>query len=151
MILVESNLNDLQAMPKAGSPVVPNAETKFINFGRTPAWITHSAERLIVVKVSELPIEPAYKFEAAPAGAVIASNGFHKTGKYLETGGLSDDQMREIQLKNSEVIYYGCLKYHDLFDKTHETRFCFVYNMPAGFDHYKGFRLGGPESYNRQT
>ena len=67
----------------------------------------------------------------------------------------------ELLARKKCICLYGFIKYRYVFRGEHETRFCFVFEQPAGagvITDIEGnrlnpdrFRVAGPRAYNRTT
>ena len=54
--------------------------------------------------------------------------------------------------RKSTLWLYGCINYLDINDRPHQSRFCFEYRVPGGFNPSpEGFYISGPEAYNHCT
>jgi len=64
---------------------------------------------------------------------------------------LTEDEIAKI--RSGEIVYccYAILRYQDAFKHNRETRVCYVWHSPNNLDPFEGFRLDGPDDYNRHT
>jgi len=148
-----SLISELQAS-MVGLPNVPRVDFSWTNFGRTAGLIINGKARLIKIKSqSELPEQPVYgdiwNFKQE---VPILPNNKRPEQVVLEQSILTEDELREIQTHKAIIVFFGFVKYRDIFSRPpHETRFCLVYQMPGGFNHAPQWIYGGPPSYNQQT
>jgi hypothetical protein len=50
------------------------------------------------------------------------------------------------------LYVYGFVEYLDAFDRKRESRFCYLYHVPGGFNpNPRGFYMSGGHEYNRCT
>jgi hypothetical protein len=151
--------------------IVPSSEGNYVSFvyefenrGRTPARITDG--KMYFTISEKLPAEPYFgevskdtrPEEIPPDGRFmppVTENDPPLVLRQIYRGPNSflltlDEKQR---IKNGELFYccYACLWYTDIFSRKHETRVCYVWHSPDNLDPFNGFRLAGPDAYNRHT
>lgn len=66
--------------------------------------------------------------------------------------GISNFDFMPVYERKSSLWLYGYIDYLDINDRPHQSRFCFQYHVPGGFNpNPEGFYISGPEAYNRCT
>jgi hypothetical protein len=136
------------------TPRVVTMRISYKNFGPTPAWITDSFILMIKTEnMDYLPTEPLYlwgglenEIPVAPNGAT-PEIGIALAPKMM----LTPEEIRQIERRESFIYAYGIVKYRDVHNREHETRWGSIYFVPRGFDQVRGFRMAGPKAYNRHT
>jgi hypothetical protein len=146
------------ANPMGMHPVVHQFPAKIKNVGKTPAIIDGVAMRYVrIASLSSLSTEPDYG-EISPWNGyflipdddetAIAGNLSHNSGM------MSMAEVAEVRRQDAFLYAYGTVKYRDVYESQHETRFGYLYHSPQGgaINFEKAtFRRGGPEAYNRTT
>ncbi len=147
----EVKILDLEPMPVGGTPKIPGVQYGLQNSGKTPAWLLRwKAQFKKLNSEEELPVDPQYgEAREFPNGVPIGPGGFRPESIALE-GALSEQEFTRVKRRELFLIFYAFAEYRDVFKRTHRTRLCLVWNEPSGFDHYRGFRYGGPSNYNEQ-
>jgi hypothetical protein len=143
--------------PTKMHPIVHLFQAKVKNVGKTPAKIESVSVRYI--RTSSNPIQ----LNADPDyGKIFPQDGYFLTpqDEILATATLSPEgtmtkaQIAAIRNQDAFSFAYGIVKYRDVYDHPHETRFGYVYRAPrdglVGADK-ASFRHGGPPSYSRTT
>lgn len=163
--------DDVQEKPVGMPMQTPLLVFNLRTVGSTTVKITGTGVRFHLTRPKDgglnpepwLPEEPDYKIDAGilpQAGFVKAPNEGMQIAKALEDGHLSPDQLVSIQSQKLFVCAYGFVTYTDAFERSHETRFCYVYRVSylcmisdtTGKNVFPSrFILGGPEAYNRYT
>lgn len=127
---------------------------KIRNNGQTPAWITSmgSCGRLVKSE-SELPVNPKDNGYTL-AGPFGESGSVLTPQAYTETGiPITNEQLRQIERKESILYFFGFVEYRDAFKEKHLTRYCYRLKQsldlksPGAFDFY----VDGPQDYNTAT
>jgi hypothetical protein len=127
-------------------------EPKVENAGKTPAWITKMRLKAQQFPSMEgIPDEPIYEGERTmhfdgeavlPSGASVAP---------LRVGVDAHD-FTAIRQGKSFLYVYGFVDYLDVSKRPCQTKFCFLYHVPGGFNPIpEGFVFGGPAAYNQAT
>jgi hypothetical protein len=138
-------------------------------YGKTPAKINQA--RFIFEPVSakkgsmrepDLPEVPDYA-KASPS-TDIPRDGMTippESPLQLRIGRpMTDLEMNDLNEGKTILCAYGFIKYTDAFGRWRETRICFVYYIPSGGVirspdgreiNPEGFRIGGPDAYNKAT
>jgi len=122
------------------------------NAGRTTARIVET--QVICKKVAGLlPEIPDYGDPITVSLAPIAPQESLKFWSYIEaqpriTDGLADQDIREIENGQADLVAYGSVKYLDSFGRHHESRFCYYYALFCG-----EFRMNlrAPDEYHKCT
>lgn len=138
--------NNLQSYSQAPNGGLSHCLTWYAqNVGKSPAFLEAISSRFVLIKgPSELPPEPIYstpqqlRCESEP---VLVGE---KSGKiYTPLEGAVDYYEVEMRCQTGEyrLYAYGYVKYKDIHDRPHETRFGLLYDSD-------GFRLVGPPAYN---
>lgn len=122
------------------------------NCGKTVARITLAKARFLVLPDGQ----------QLPAGPDYEGAGFHTLGattllppdtpsQGLQPG-ISNLQLMPVYERKATLWLYGFIDYRDINDRPHQTRFCFEYRVPGGFNpNLKGFYISGPEAYTGCT
>jgi len=125
----------------------PMAQYRWINSGKTPARIIEARVEFKPVKERDLPPEPIYgpgklhPILLAPARPM-------ETQAYLP---LDVEHISKLLKREEIMVFYGYIKYLDVHDRPHETRFCHIDVIPEYPVVPVYFTVGGPEAYNRFT
>jgi len=125
------------------------------NYGKTIARITLSKAKLLVLADGQkLPADPDYEgsgFNTIGASALLPPD----TATQALQPGISNFDFMPIYERKSTLWLYGFVDYldiNDINDRPHQSRFCFEYRAPGGFNpNPEGFYISGPEAYNRCT
>jgi hypothetical protein len=145
---------ELVAMPVSG-PVTANGTTiRYGNYGKTPAWLVESAVRFVKERTKNIPAPLDYGEITRPPSelAVLPGKGSNPIWCCLEPNGcLSENEIQSIERQELFLFLFGFIKYRDTFDRSHETRFCFRYDVPSGFSPYPLFVYAGPAGSNKCT
>jgi hypothetical protein len=107
------------------------------NFGRGPAMIN---ELLACIKtVEEVPAPKDYaicnrlddllKIKVINAGLEI------EEGREFLYGSITPEDYNAIVADKKTLIFYGIIRYQDVFDGIYQTGFCWQYSAPGGFGH----------------
>jgi len=123
------------------------------NYGRTSGWLTSLwCDAKIVPEINGLPKKPDYF--TRPASIVIPkcddlyAPGGDRTGRIT----IPWADLVPVSRRQSFLYVYGMFTYRDVWNKSHETGFCFYWHVPpAGDLDPKGWYQEGPEGYNYQT
>src|ERR1035438_4305315 len=66
--------------------------------------------------------------------------------------GISNFDLVPVLEQRSVLWLYGVVRYEDIYGDSHESRFCFSFVFPGGFNpNPAGFDNSGPIAYNRNT
>lgn len=125
---------------------------QIVNYGKSPAWITEATFTLKMMPVSDLPKEPDY-------GAIKPIHPVNlPPGESCRTELFQDVNWNQDEPKGVTPILWGFVKYRDVFQTIHETRFCFYFSrerLTSKFltieGHPEHIRMCGSPSYNLQT
>src|SRR5208282_4798990 len=118
---------------------------RFINSGKTPARLTHSGVKFTTVVEANLP-ESFDKFGysgGSQRSVLIAPNYPYEVAKVTY---LNQTTIRRLLDGIERLIFYGFVRYLDVLDKPHETRFCMMGTFKKGEP--PTFGVDGPPSYN---
>jgi hypothetical protein len=121
----------------------------FYNYGQTPASVVYVFSELKVVEnLSELTIPPKYGDNVLGGEQICIPNATPETMKQFDMARDTKGEWPSIRDGLKKLIFYGVVRYRDLFDVSviKETAFCYVYIPKIG-----GMRLGGPPEYNKAT
>jgi hypothetical protein len=153
-----SEVHDMKRTYIASSPipVLTSFQFHFTNHGKTPGRILRSCVNLeTITSIEALPLEPMYRAiqDAGPFQTPITTGQFHTV--FAE---LSDHFGNDKRLLVSEgelmLCWYGFTEYIDIFDRPHETRFCYKYTVivpQGGGLPSSGLVKWGHPKYNRAT
>jgi hypothetical protein len=149
-------------IPEPGDPnPIPGTDranmfsVSFKNTGNTPARLVESAVRYqFLNRLEDLSPEPEYGprglLERMPLvkGDSIGAFAFLQPNTILTSA-----QATAVRRSEAFLCAYGILVYEDVFGRSHETRFGYVYFFPRGGDvRPRGFRREGlPSAYNSAT
>lgn len=122
------------------------------NYGKTGVTITRTVGRAHQVgAIGDLPEEPVYAGEGVQdirATVTFPPDALTQPIKL----GVSSLEWPAIRTSQRILYIYGFVEYADAFDRHHESRFCYLYHVPGGFNpNPAGFYVSGPEAYNRCT
>jgi len=123
------------------------------NSGRTPGWITHGFIRYYPVPAGgRLAPEPDYRGGMAEVevNIVLAPNGLIQP---LHVA-IPWSAFVAIRQGNPTLYVYGFVDYTDIANQQRQSRFCFIYHVPGGFDpQARGFysAVDAPVAYTRCT
>jgi hypothetical protein len=151
---------------------IPGIVYEFKVTGHSPARIIRQGFRFHPVRKKpgdkaepDLPLVPDYgdrtkSTDIPEGGRLIAAETVFTIRDALESVHLSIDEFQELRDGAKIMCAYGFLEYKDAFERTAETRFCYVYDFQWGgvmtapdgtVLNPQGFRLGGPPQYNKAT
>jgi hypothetical protein len=121
------------------------------NYGKTMAVVTlFKARFLILSEGQQLPTDPDY--EAADFQTVQVVTQLPPDALVQPKAGISNFDFVPVYEQKSTLWLYGLVDYRDIYGFSHQSRFCFVYHIPGGFNpNPAGFYSSGPEAYNRCT
>jgi hypothetical protein len=152
--------------PMGKHPMAHYFPAQIKNTGNTPATITGMDIRYIRTSKhpSQLTAEPEYDQLDVTERFLIKDEEMLGRGLLMpDSGTLTKVQIDDITQGKQFLYAYGIVKYSDVFDRSHETRFGYIYQIP---EHYlvmkEGrvspisfdkavFQHGGPPAYNRFT
>ena len=160
---LDETVNDLLQfiqMPVDGSKL--NQLLLFTNRGRTPGKITRVRSRFCYVgSLDSLPPKPDYgtcsELEQMPSdGRTLVPTEDFKMSLTFEGPKKSnmptDEEMKTVRAGGAHLVVFGIVDYRDAFNRSHSTRFCFVYRITRNQIPYSGwFSLEGPPEYNKTT
>ncbi len=120
------------------------------NYGKTGVTITRTVGRAHQIgAIGDLPDEPVYAGEGVQdirATVTFPPDALTQPIKL----GVSSRDWPAIRTGQKILYIYGFVEYTDAFDRHRESRFCYLYHVPAGFNpNPAGFYVSGPEAYNR--
>ncbi len=150
-------------LPEAGTPPPPVlAVHSYTNYGKTPAFIVEVGYRFVTLpNLAALSPEPNYRNPNAPVPLVppkpdlgiplLPNKSTNPIAAPVEPSSLlTQPEINNID-KGEVVLYaYGFIEYRDVFDDPHETRWGYLFVVPAGFSTYRGWQMAGPDAYNWQ-
>jgi hypothetical protein len=113
------------------------------NGGKTTARVTEKAEAYSVqFSLNGLPEQPNYSLPTLwPDGIVLAPNSTLNCAVRV----LNPDPWHQIENGSMILFVYGLVKYRDVFEREHETRYIFRY------DASKAFSADGKLEYSKAT
>ena len=122
------------------------------NYGRTEARITAGRAKLLnVPKGEQLPTDPDYGaagFQIVDTEILLPPEAIVQPFRL----GISNLDFKPIYEGRSTIWIYGFIDYRDIYDRPHQSRFCFLYHVPGGFNPGPaGWYGGGPPLYSRCT
>lgn len=121
------------------------------NSGRTPGTITRGFIRSYLVPAgTQLPPEPDYRGTMAevPVNIILAPNGIVQA---LHVP-IALSVFVDVRQGNQRLYVYGFVDYVDFANQARQSRFCFEYHVPRGFDpQNRGFYMAVdvPIAYTR--
>jgi hypothetical protein len=128
-------------------------EWNFVNCGKTPAFIDEIVGHMILVdSIDALPPNPKYGKPVPYLGDPIIHQEKMKNERYSPMKDEREFSIIEAEYRSGKKVLfaYGFVRYRDIFDRKHETRFGLQYKAWPEFNHeYDGFVVGGPKKYNR--
>jgi hypothetical protein len=147
-------------------PISHRFPAQITNVGRTPAQIEGIAIHYVRLSTnpSQLAAEPNYG-EIISQKVLLVPNDELAVVSTLspDDGTLTKAQVSAIAAKKEFLYAYGIVKYRDVHEREHETRFGYLYSTPPEYRIMKEgkiepisfdkaiFRPGGPPAYNRNT
>jgi hypothetical protein len=149
-------------IPNPGDPLntpgrdKPNIFTCSIkNTGNTPARLVNSAVIYRKIdRLEDIPKEPQYG-QRGPFGdfALVKEDSMGAVAFLQPDVTLTRSEASAVQAQQCFLYAYGVVSYRDVFGRSHETRFGYVYHAPLGGDPIpRGFRREKlPLEYNRAT
>jgi len=155
LILEKLEEPHLVPLPLAGTPPPPvQALHCYINFGKTPAFITAIQAQIIKLpRLADLPPEPNYNSVKAelnlPDVPIAAGTRTNPLWAILESKPLLSQQ--EIDEINQSAVFlyaFGYIRYRDVFRRAHETRWGCELIVPGGANMQYYWRMAGPHTYN---
>jgi hypothetical protein len=122
------------------------------NFGKSVAKIVSADSILVGIPAGEeLPAEPDYN---APGFQKVAVDIELPQGASVQPWklGISNFDFASVFERRSMLWLYGVVHYEDIYGDHHESRFCFSYLFPGGFNpSAAGFYSSGPKAYRLST
>jgi hypothetical protein len=147
--------------PPTGQPELDGVDTPnsfsvaFKNSGKTPALLIDSAVVYrLFNSLQEIPTEPEYGTRGPLNGLPLVTGDSIGAFAFLQPNAiLTYDVAQAVWRQRGFLCAYGIVAYQDVFYRTHETRFGYVYHFPLGGDPIPaGFRRERlPSAYNRAT
>jgi hypothetical protein len=121
------------------------------NYGKTMAAVTLFKARFLILPGGQrLPPNPDYAatdFQTVDVLAQLPPDAY-----FQPRAGIGNFDFLPVYEQQSTLWLYGLVDYRDIYDVPHQSRFCFVYHTPGGFNpNPAGFYTAGPEAYNRCT
>jgi hypothetical protein len=139
----------------------------FTNHGRTPAKINYVRIRFhILARLEDLPKSPTYGdgkhtvFQDIGEDGILipSSEEFVALSTFEGLDGQNAPtvaQVNDVREHKSFLVSYGLIRYRDAFNRRHETRFCYVYDVrvdAAARPPINDWCLrGGPSAYNKAS
>jgi hypothetical protein len=139
-----------------------------LNYGKTPGTILSVNARLEIGSSRDVPPSPKDVYEESPLGPLIALATGQKVDPVEEhvvpQGGdrvelaplftfgsrLTAERVTRIKNDADFLWAYGVVRYRDVYERRHETRFCYRYIVPPE-EPLIHFCLRSPEAYNKAT
>jgi hypothetical protein len=125
------------------------------NYGNTTAKITLSKAKLLVLPGGQqLPADPDYNASDfyTLSGTTLLPPDTPAQG--LQPG-ISNFDFLAVYNRTATLWLYGFIDYFDINDineSPHQSRFCFEYRVPGGFNpNPASFYISGPDAYRRCT
>jgi hypothetical protein len=150
--------NMVHINPEAENGVLSHCfQWTFKNCGTSPAFIEKISSRFVVIKsLNEFPPEPRYlqPREVLCEPEPLLPDQPSKPGVYspVESANSFEELDASLRRKECFLYAYGFVRYRDIYQREHETRFGLVYeSAPTPSIERDGFRLAGPAAYNRYT
>ena len=147
--------------PPTGQPEFDGVDTpnsfsiSFKNTGKTPALLTDSAMVYrLFNRLEDIPTEPEYGTRGPLNGLPLVKGDSVGAFAFLQPNIiLSYDVAQAVGRQEAFLCAYGIIAYQDVFYRSHETRFGYIYHFPLGGDPIPaGFRREKlPTAYNRAT
>lgn len=124
----------------------------FRNYGKTIAKITLAKAKFLALPNGQrLPNEPDYGGPEFNTVAVTSLLPPDNPAQGLQPG-ISSLDFLPVYERKATLWLYGFVDYYDANGVGHQTRFCFEYRVPAGFNpNAESFFLSGPEAYTHCT
>jgi hypothetical protein len=147
---------------------IPGATFEVWNYGKTPGTILSVQAKLETGTSRDTPPNPKDVFEMpeyAPLVALVMGQKTEEREEHVVPQGghrvelaplsglgsrLSDEKITRIKNDADFLWAYGVVRYRDVYDRQHETRFCYRYIVPPE-EPLIHFCLRGPEAYNKAT
>ena len=147
------------------------AVMQFAVCGNTPARINGASFEIKRVPtksayplIPDLPEEPVYPPQSDSAeipenGRILPPRDRFSVDLILNPPLLCEQEWNDIWDRKVCICAYGYVRYTDAFDRKHETRVCYVYEISPGIitavdgSHLNPdrFKIGGPSAYNKAT
>ena len=149
----DMQIRELESIPVAGAPRIPNITFGLSNTGKSPAWILSSKARMMIVNSEkDLPTEPDYGEQwDYPDGIPLNCGNVRPEQVFIDSNEITPEQLAKIKRGELFIVFYGFVKYRDVFNRVRETRYCLFWREPIGINSKGSFSYGGPKSYNKQT
>lgn len=148
----------LSFAPEVRDPIGKEFRNIFVcavrNVGSTPARIIDATVAYRQVQsLGHIPVEPEYGQGPMNAMALVKEDSFAVVALLQPHVILSKKDYLAIEASEEFLYGYGRVIYKDVFGRTHETRFGYLYHFPQGGDpRPSGFqREGLPPAYNHAT
>lgn len=148
---------------------IPGATFAVRNYGSTPGIITFIEARVELGASRDEPPNPEQvfvpgTFSVAAVASMLAKKKANlieehivpQKGERIELARLSSvfhlmpEQLTRIKNDADFLWAYGVVRYQDVYDRQHETRFCYRYIVPPE-EPLCHFCLRGPEQFNKAT
>ena len=110
----------------------PYIQYKLKNGGLSPAFLIESGHVFKYLDTLELPEVQIYGETTKWASRPIPVGGVQERRILVEDDEWADDFDNKIN--GNGFVFYGFVKYRDVFGIEHETRFCMRWCQPNGFD-----------------
>jgi hypothetical protein len=127
------------------------------NVGKTPARIHQVRIKYVILEKHPAALQGEPNFAdvlAEPAFMLVPGDDTTILALLSPSPILSKQQVAAIRSQQAYLFGYGLVRYSDVYDRAHETRFGYIYHFPQGgminFERNR-FKRGGPESYNMET
>jgi hypothetical protein len=145
MLISEMSASGITSPPGPDGNVTILFKHKFINYGRSPAFLQNLC---IQYTAKELKGPPTYE-KQTPTRFIIAVNSWYGSIKPSELK-IDGADIREILAGNTELYIYGRIEYTGLGKPPHVHRFAY-YLVFEGGDASDRFYPAGPDSYWENT
>jgi hypothetical protein len=149
MIPAEMTISGLRQPPAEDGLIKTTFKYKFINYGRSPAFMKRFC---LMVRIGADELEPIPSYgDATSTDFIIVVNGWWGSTESDPTiVSVKPDDAVEILSENSKMIVLGFIEYSDPASQPHKMRFAYRLSYGNG-DVSTQFRPIGPDSYREYT
>jgi hypothetical protein len=145
MLISEMTARGITSPPAEDGKVTILLEHKFINYGRSPAFLRNFC---LQYTTNELVNAPTYQTRT-PTRFIIAVSSWYGSIKPSELT-IDAAEIREVLLGNKTIQIYGRIEYSGLGESPHVHRFAYALLFESG-DASVRFYPTGPDSYWENT
>jgi hypothetical protein len=148
MLVDTFKLSGIQMPPVDDGRVQTRFEYKFINYGRSPAFMQRYIFAFTIIPEQDLPSSPEYG-TMEPTNFIIGVNGWYGS---VEPSMLliTQEDVAAVLNGTKSFIIYGAIEYSDVAGILHKHRFSYKFEWD-GENVSKRFRPVGPDSYREYT